>query len=104
MIDTHCTPKAASSFVGYIRTTIFILCLAIGLSAAPHAGANVKESNAKSQSPNPATAPSSLVDSMPHIGLDSGDVMDLPALNNAHASGVRVARLSVLWSAIEPSD
>ena len=32
----------------------------------------------------------------------TGDQMDAPALDNAGASGARVARVSVYWDSIEP--
>lgn len=99
MIGMHSSQKAASGLTAALRAVGLILCLAVGLTAAPGAGANSR--NASSQTD---ASPAAIVDSMPRLGVDSGDVMDTPALNNASASGARVARLSVLWSTIEPSD
>src|SRR5258708_5685587 len=46
----------------------------------------------------------SMLETMPRVGLNTGDQMDAPALDNAGASGARVARVSVYWSSIEPSN
>ncbi len=57
-------------------------------------------------SPHSATAyaDSASVSAMPRIAIDGGDVMDPPALDNAHAAGVSIFRMTVAWSDIEPAN
>jgi hypothetical protein len=71
--------------------------LLTGLASAPSTYATGKGTNPSAHSTSGA------VDSMPRLGLDTGDQLDATALTNAHASGAPVARLSVLWSAVEPA-
>jgi hypothetical protein len=70
--------------------------LLTGVASAPSTYATGKSTNPSPHSTNGA------VDNMPRLGLDTGDQTDATPLTNAQASGARVARLSVLWSAIEP--
>src|SRR4051794_39892767 len=52
---------------------------------------------------SPAQIASS-VDAVPRILLESGDIMDPPALDNAHQSGAGGLRVTVKWTDIEPSN
>src|SRR5437870_5726010 len=68
-----------------------------GDSAAGTTGTTVVGQQAGKAAPQQAEAPSpaSPLDSMPRLGLDSGDIVDSIPMANAAASGARIMRVSV---------
>src|SRR5207244_12122583 len=74
---------------------------AVGTTGATVGGQQA--SKAAPQQAAPSSPASPLVDSMPRIGLDSGDIVDSTPLSNAAAPGPRIMRVSVSWSVVAPS-
>src|SRR5437762_4088807 len=90
-----------------LRTNLFrlLVCAAFACSLlVPNTLVRANKGAGAMVADQQSGAPLSIVDTMPHVSLDSGDVMDATALANAHSTGAKVLRMSVLWSDIEPQD
>lgn len=92
----------------FLRTKFSLLAaiVACWLLVAPMALASGRDNTDSTISDKTHTSPAQAasVDAIPRLMLESGDVMDPPALDNARSSGAGAIRLTVEWSNIEPSN
>src|SRR5947208_1838469 len=88
-----------------VRLTLCVLMTALTLQfARVHASSVVQAGGLPDTAKDGAMHPGpSSLGAMPRIGVNTGDQMDAPALDNAGASGARMARISVYWNSIEPA-